>query len=224
MLRIVIACIVATLLAAYGCATTDMVTYVSPSLAEGNYVVYKKVFLYVPSKTYREHVKAEEGILEKISDGKSVLASNGWARRTLEYDVEVFMSHKVFRPDIGVDTAVFKRFVKENEVDALLAINIRGYWSESSYLPIISITQGKANPAGQYSSTTTSYGGYAMSRPVANIEAKLYDLETGELIWLGSAETRGDEFSSSSTLWSSFIDKMVESLEKHKIIVTKARK
>ena len=80
--------------------------------------------------------------------------------------------------------------------------------TEGTYIPGSSYTSGSVNPGtGTYQSTTSFLGGFAVETPTGYYTARLFDGHTGDVAWVGYAETDGDLGSNYKTLLRSLADK-----------------
>jgi len=105
--------------------------------------------------------------------------------------------------------------------DAVLHVFCTSAGSTSFYVPQTSTLTGSVNPAtGDVWATSTTYGGYSMSKPWADYVVELIGLRSGDVVWIGYSETRGNAFADSKTLLRSLADKTADQIVKDGVVVS----
>ena len=111
--------------------------------------------------------------------------------------------------------------LRTDGVDTVLVISLTGQGTKESYVPPTYVpgkTSGSVSVIGNTaffnSSTTPSYtvGGYKIAKPFASYTAQLYDLDTGQMIWAATAQSKGNAFASYRNLAESMAGQTVEKL------------
>lgn len=104
--------------------------------------------------------------------------------------------------------------LQENHIDAALVLTPGQVGTSSTFVPptyTSTCTQTAINGGCQQVTTKTS-GGMSYEKPWAQFTAQLYDVETGKVVWFGTATTGGNAFASATTLVRSMADKTVSKL------------
>jgi hypothetical protein len=101
----------------------------------------------------------------------------------------------------GTETDRLPEVVRDLEIEAVLFVGTTDTWSSTSFVAMPSTTNtvvsGNAYSDGQFHATatsTTSGGGFDVSRPHASYRLDLLD-KTGQKVWTASASVRGNGYS-----------------------------
>lgn len=73
-------------------------------------------------------------------------------------------------------------------------------------------------------SKTTTYGGYTITKPWAQFDAKLFDVSNGQNAWIASTFSGGNAYANFKTVINSFCGKIVEQLIKDGVVIKGIRK
>jgi hypothetical protein len=111
--------------------------------------------------------------------------------------------------------------LEDRGADAVLHVFCTSAGSTSFYVPQTSTLTGSVNPAtGDVWATSTTYGGYTMSKPWADYVVELIGLRSGDVVWIGYSETRGNAFADSKTLMRSLADKTADQIVKDGVVAS----
>lgn len=111
--------------------------------------------------------------------------------------------------------------LSEKEIDGILVVALEDYWTSQTYIPKFSETKGEFKVYGNalhYDSYTQESGGYYISKPRVKFEIRLYDVASGEVIWMATSVTTGNAFAKYGNLVESLSMLVLEELAKEDII------
>lgn len=111
--------------------------------------------------------------------------------------------------------------LREQKIEGILAVALEDYWTAQTYVPRSSETTGEFKIYGgslQYESYTKESGGYYISKPRVKFEIRLYDVASGEILWMATSATKGNAFANYDNLIESLSMKILEELVKEDII------
>jgi hypothetical protein len=196
-IRIVMLMIAGGLLSA--CAKTSMTSTVSPI---GSETTYSRVLVQfpVPDIRLREFVEYEFAT---------------------QVPAVFIAGHLLFPPTREyTNEEVLSRLIEE-DIDALLLVRLSDAGTstkqvEASRATACSIRVGRRG--GCYQGFTAPTGGGAIDQSWAFFEASLMDMTTREVVWTGSAESKGSQFSGSDDVLRSMARKAVERLRADGVI------
>ena len=172
-----------------GCAYTKLETRCAPGYEQAQ---YEKVMVWVD---------IADGILRLDAERRFVRELTGKGAQAVTYD-DLFFPEKQYTPE------EFNLTLQANSVDATLHVVATSTATEGTYIPGSSYTSGSVNPVtGSYDSSTSFFGGFTVETPTGYFTARLYDAQTGDVAWVGYAETDGDLGSDYKTLLRSLADK-----------------
>jgi hypothetical protein len=114
----------------------------------------------------------------------------------------------------------------QNNIDSYIVVGVGETGTQQVYIPQTGSstkTKGSVNVYGntgtyQEKSTTTTYGGYTVSKPWVQFDAKFFDVSNGQNAWVASAFTGGNAYANFNTVVNSFSSKTVEQLIKDGVV------
>jgi hypothetical protein len=110
------------------------------------------------------------------------------------------------------------------EVDGILVVALEDYWTSQAYVPKSSEESGEFKFYGNslsYKSYTKEHGGYYISKPRVKFDIRLFAVDSGEIIWMGTSVTKGNAFANYGTLLESLSKSVVDDLHKKGILKEK---
>jgi hypothetical protein len=116
------------------------------------------------------------------------------------------------------------KILKQNNIEGILIIAMEDYWESDNYVPQSSYTYGSAYVVGNsisYSQRRQNYGGYTYSKPRTVFDNRLFDAESGKIVWKSSSITRGNAFANFSTLADSLAKATIDKLLVDRILIYK---
>lgn len=129
------------------------------------------------------------------------------------------------------DVAEVSTKLENDEVGAILWLRVTDAWTDYSYFrtPTTVKTKGSAQSWGDgrwftYQSKSYVRGGSSITvaKLRKNFRVQLQDLKSGEVIWFGTAKTRGGKFAGLGTLLKSLASGVVDELKEWGFIVTES--
>jgi len=171
-----------------GCASTKVTSYVNPEMVNHQ---CDNVLIEARTVGLTKQKGIEDAFYEDLS----------------ECGFPSIRSYDIFFPGREYSEAEKKKIYRDNKVDAILTAKIcdagktKSYQSFTNYYKIGNIT------------TAFSFGGTS-SNPWIEFEAKLYDAQSGEVIWVAGATTKGSGYSSFLNLANSMSNSTVYQLIK----------
>ena len=199
--------LVVAILAAFtinGCATTSVSSFRAPNF-DG--ATFDKIGVFANTSNLEWRSSLEDSMVHELRE----LGGNAVATNSIISPTET----------LGADE-VLQRLSNEN-VDALLVVTVGDsgvseVWvpqrSTSAYSGAGSMAGGTGTYAGSGSSVTT--GGYTAAKPWAQMSTGLFDMATGQTVWVASSSTHGTEYSSFKTVRQSYSRKVAAELATEK--------
>lgn len=200
------------------CTTTRMTAKKAPTQTRGPY----KTLLLIAGSELRTQEKATEA-LRKALMGKS--------------SAKVISIYDIFFPKTDYAKQEVRRIVKENEIDAVVVVNVGGQQAVNSgfLIPVFETSEGSMHGTvrGKVGSTPV-YGDVDMKTEevrqgsmwypytviYTDSNMSLYDLTTAEIVWHGSATTESLDLGS---VISSIVHKGARELLKEGLIAPLSR-
>ena len=180
-----------------GCARTGIHSQVNLEDSSS----YKKFIVVVNVQDLGLRQTAEKRFVEK-------LAARG---------VEGVPSHVVLFPGKVYQDDEIASKLDELAVEAIVVVEPTGTGSSFHYVPPTTRTQTDARVYGNQvkgSSTTTTTGGYNVSKPWASFNARVMDASSGNIVWTASATTNGNAYAGAGNLVKSMAGKTVSQMAK----------
>ncbi len=106
--------------------------------------------------------------------------------------------------------------------DSVIAILFKSDSSQKVYVPKTTTSTGNVSAYGNtayLNSTTQTYGGYSLNKPIHNYEVKLADGKSKNIAWIGSAQTKGDTTANMDIMFGSLASKISSELVAKGLIV-----
>ncbi|MBK8167855.1 MAG: hypothetical protein IPK64_18065 [bacterium] len=193
-------------LAIAGCASTKMTSRVDPAIV-GN--PFRKILVHGNFQDLDNREVAEDKLCEKIA---AVSVS------------ECVRALDLFFPGRQYSSEEMMQVLAANGIDGVLVVQPTNSGTQSSYIPQTSHTTGSASVAGNSvfgSSTTTTSGGYSISKPWATYASSLYSVERGNVVWYATAQSSGNAYASWHDLIRSACGKTIDKLANDGAIPTR---
>ncbi len=202
---IVFAIVVLTGLA--GCASTDMTSFKDPSYASTS---FDRILVVANLSNLDWRQQIESRLVQEFQE-KGIFAMKG---------MDLFPPTRTLTDDQKIS------LLTENKIDSYILIDVGETGTQQVYIPQTGSstkTEGNVNVSGNTAtyrekSTTTTYGGYTVSKPWAQFEAKVFDVSNGQNAWMASAFTKGNGYANFKTVVNSFCGKTVEQLIKDGVV------
>lgn len=176
------------------CATTNISSFRNPDVDFSN---YKKIAVYGNSRDIDFRKTLENDLVNSFNSK----------------NIDAVSIITVLSPVKEYTNEEISRIMNENEIDALLSVEVISVSEETAYVPQTTTTTYQSQyVGGQYVSVphTTTSGGYSISRPRARFEIILTDIQSDETAFKATANSAGDEFSDMKTISKSLSEKIVE--------------
>ncbi len=177
------------------CASTRISSMAAPE-AQGR--TYRHILVVFPIRELSERRTAESQF-----------------REAYEADSTQFVpSYTVFFPGRQYTAEEAAELLQRHMIDAALMISLDQAGATTSHTPSSSRTDCTLwmSSDGCVQTTTTTSGGYDISKPWASFTAQLVDVRTGKPAWTSSARTGGNAFANVKTLLKSMANKTVDQL------------
>ena len=178
-----------------GCARTSMTSVAAPEVAGRTFANILVVALFadlgVRQETEARFAEGSENASTRFIPSSSVLfPGRQYTQRELE------------------------SVLREHRIDGTLVISSGGAGTSTGYVPPTYTSQCTVwtSLGGCQQVTTTTSGGYNYSKPWAQFTAQLYDVNSGRVVWYGTATTGGNAFASATTLVRSMAGKTLARL------------
>lgn len=189
-----------------GCAVTEMSVYKDPEFLDASYgsFVVVSAFVKLEEKAYLEG---------KICE---LLAANNV---TCKRGIDVFPPTRTFTDEEWAQTFF------ETNAQALVVIRLTDSYTTQSYVPQTSSTTGSVQAYGKtayLNSSTTTYGGYTVTKPIEHYEIKVFDAASGKIAFITSSKTKGSGAATSKILSDSLASKFVQTLFENNLLNTTA--
>jgi hypothetical protein len=137
--------------------------------------------------------------------------------------------------DVSYTPAEIDKVIKENGFDCLLFVSPAGLGLTDVYVPGSSKTHSEADyritatgVKETRTSRTDNYGGYNVSKPWMNVNAKLFETKEGRPVWVAESKSHGRSRASFDDLKKSISHSIVDQLEKdgllHIVPISPSRK
>ena len=184
-----------------GCASTSITSYTDPDYRA---VQFKNILVVANTNKLGDRLGMENRIVE-------VLETNG---------IKSIPSYSILPPTREFSDSQKIKLMLDNKVDGCIMINFGEKGVQEYSIPILgSNSQTQFN--GNTITTSTKYiGGETFSKPYAEFEIKLYDVNNGKMAWIANSFTGGNAYANFNTVYSSFCDKIVDRLSQDNLIRT----
>lgn len=170
------------------CATTDIASVQSPDYED---ILFHSIVVLGTSGDIRIDKLIENEVASELEE-QGVAAVKG---------SDLFPPVKEYSFDEMRETV--------ETAEAILTVAVTGSGEGSSYVP--GVASSTTTTYGYTSTTSTTFmGGGTISYPVMNFDAKLYQLDSGDIVWRASARTEGDEFSGERIVVRSLSEALVD--------------
>lgn len=119
-------------------------------------------------------------------------------------------STSLFFPGRTYSEIETQRILDQAGIDAVLILSPVEAGTSSTWIPQTQTTRAVATVQGNSvsgTSTTTTSGGYSVSKPWARFHASLFDRSVGRAVWIASFDTGGNAFADHADLLSSMAKK-----------------
>jgi hypothetical protein len=206
MLRILVAvaCIMLT-----GCAISKVTSFKDPSAGGKRYLSPIVVASNLPLSD-RGH--AEQKMAEAIQKKSGLKALVGM---------------QIFPPTRDWDAAGMNAAISDSGADSILIMWVTDMGTRESYVPPQVLSPGRSSTTGLATHTgrgnyhisystlftpPTVVGGYTIEKPTAQYGAALYDVASGQKVWIGEISSRGNAFASYADLAKSAASSIVSDL------------
>jgi hypothetical protein len=133
-------------------------------------------------------------------------AESQFVQHLSEYGVDAVRAIDIIPPVRTYSEEEIQSALASNHIDAVLIATLTNAYSDQSYIPESSTTSGSATVYGDtvYSeSTTSTSGGYYVSKPRVRFDVKLFVAKSGDVAWRATTFTQGNAFANSQTLLES---------------------
>jgi len=195
-LYIQLICCSVAIFALTGCASTRLTSQSDPALAGKR---YHKILVQFDLMNLELRRDAEMTFQTKLA----------------QYQVECIAAHQLLFPGKYYSDSEVINIIDSNQIDAVLIVSLSDAGVSSTYIPPTYQTQTNAWINGNYlsgSSTTRTYGGYNINKPWASFSAKLIDVDAKNVVWIASAQTKGNGYAKAKTLLRSMANKTADRL------------
>jgi len=187
-----------------GCASTDLTSQRAPDF-KGK--AYTKLLVWAGFEDLALKKRAET----KIS---SAIVAKGGAS---------LVATEILFPGKEYSAEEVHAMCRANQVDGILVVTPTDAGHTEHYVPptyhTYSSATGTATTYGNTTygqatgqSTTYTTGGYTMHKPWANFSARLIDVQSGQVAWIATANSRGNALADSADLVDSFAARAVRTL------------
>lgn len=180
-----------------GCASTRMTSKVDPVVVERP---FRKILVHASFNDLEAREVAEDKLCAEMQN-VSVC--------------ECAKSVQLFFPGRQYSAEEAAEILLNAGIDGVLILQPTGSGTNSHYVPPTSRTTSSARVSGNSifgSSTTTTSGGYSVSKPWETYEASLYFVDSGDVVWYATAKASGNRYADAHDLIRSASAKAVEKL------------
>lgn len=185
-----------------GCASTKITTFTDPAYRSGS--AFGRILVVAEISDLKWRQKMESRFVGEFGV-RGIFAIEG---------INLFPPTRELSDQEKIDLLL------ENQIDAFVLIDVGDAGVKQVYIPETGSstqTKGTVSVYGNTATyrerkTTTTYGGYTLSKPWAQFQARLYNVSNGENAWVASAFTSGNAYASFNTILNSFCAKTVEQL------------
>jgi len=182
-----------------GCASTGLTAVKNPRTTIRE---YGRILAVFPLQDLEFRKRAED----RIADG-----TGG----------QIIPSYNLLFPGREVTEEELLAVILDNQIDAVLFISLEEGGVNTSYVPETSRTRctfAWLDERGCQATETKTSGGYSLEKPWAEFTVSLFDLGQREVVWYGTAKSRGNAFADQEDLFLSLSEKIVEGLRGEGII------
>jgi hypothetical protein len=198
---------VAALIGLAGCASTSMTSFTDPSYRATS---FSRILVVANISDLQSRQRLESRLVEEFRS-QGIFAMEG---------MNLFPPTRTLTDEQKIDLLV------QNNIDSYIVVGVGETGTQQVYIPQTGSstkTKGSVNVYGntgtyQEKSTTTTYGGYTVSKPWVQFDAKFFDVSNGQNAWVASAFTGGNAYANFNTVVNSFSSKTVEQLIKDGIV------
>jgi hypothetical protein len=179
-----------------GCAKTTLTTIRNPELSQ---IKFGKLLVVAPFSDIGLRKQTEDAFIAKFNLS----------------DMNAISSIQRIPPVKDYNEQELLEILEQDEIDGILVVGLKDYWTSQSYVPKSSSSRGSASLYGNslhYQSYTQEYGGYYISKPNVKFEIRLFDSKSGQVAWLATSLTKGNGFADYNTLANSLAKKVVKML------------
>lgn len=194
------------LLFAGGCASTNMTSFRDPAYRTQG---FSKIIVY--ANTY------DLGWRSSIEDAIVVGLTNAGVAAIGSMDIIPPTRHMA-REQIDSALAV-------HDVDAFLLLTVGNTGQDRVYIPARNSTTSTSGTVTTYggmvryseSSSTSTAGGYEISKPWASATTNLFDARTGKMAWMATSFSGGDGYANLETVLYSYCNEVVSRLVSERV-------
>lgn len=180
-----------------GCASTKMTSRVDPAIVGSP---LRKILVHGNFDDLENREVAEDHLCEKIA--------------TISV-CECVRAIDLYFPGRRYSDEEIMQILATAGVDGVLVIQPTNSGTNSSYIPQTSYTTGSASVVGNSvigSATTTTQGGYSISKPWATYAVSLYSVTSGNVVWYATAQSSGNAYADWHDLIRSASGKAIDKL------------
>ncbi len=200
---ILVLAIAALVVAAGGCASTNMRSQVSPDFPGEP---YERVLVWIDLDDTMLVQSAEDYLVEELED----------------IGVDAVAQYTVFFGEKEYSFKDRKRELNERGIDAVLTLVLTDAGATRHRIPPSRYTVSRRNPyTGRVHHSTRWTGGGVDVNAWADFKAELLDRESGEIVWRALAKTSGDASVGRVAFLQSVSREIAGSLRKDGIVATK---
>ena len=184
-----------------GCASTSITSMVAPEI-QGRQ--FHHVLVVFPVSDLGERKVAETHF-----------------REVYFLDSTTFIpSYEVFFPGRQYSKDEMSALLQQHHIDAALVISLQDAGSRTVHTPTHTTAQCTiwTSNQGCVQASSTTTGGYDLSKPWASFSAVLIDASNTQVVWTASARTGGNAFADAHTLLRSLAEKTVGQLRADGIV------
>jgi hypothetical protein len=141
----------------------------------------------------------------------------------VEKDTEFVASYKVFYPGRTYSEDEIATIDRENRIDGLLIVSSGETGISTVTMPSQTNTSCAAAANGTAvaaACSTSQSGGQTYRRPWANWTAKMWNVRSGEVVWVSSASSRGNAYANWHTIMHSMVGSTVSKLRTDHVLAS----
>lgn len=198
---------------ALNCATTTLGTAMNPDM---KHVKLRKIMVVAPFADLLLRRETERRFPKNL---KVYRSTSGYYNR-LPKDC-FLQSLDIIPPYKEYTVEELNAKLWDNSIDGILVVALEDYWTSQTYMPRASKTEGEIRTYGNslfYESYTQESGGFYVSKPSVKFDIRLFDVTSGEIIWMATSVTSGNAFANYGTLMESLSMSVIKELTKEDII------
>lgn len=189
-----------------GCASTSVTAFKDPEFANAR---FERIAVYANTLNLEWRSSLEQGMAEEV------IAQGGSA----------IPSMLIIPPTANQSAEEAVQALIDNNVSAVLQIDIGDSGVQEQWIPQTGSTTTTTGTASVYGNTgvysgsshTTNYGGYNVNKPWANMQTRLFDVESGKTVWIASSSTGGNAYADWDDIRSSYCKKIASEMVKSNI-------